>query len=760
MTTLKEGTYVYDKTLSRWVLVDESSFIITFNPGGGEFTETVIPKIKILHAYIRETDGSQTEVTSSINSYYKQFNEFFPYITSDDTLVYIWPFSSADVIKLELAIKDLPTPENHGMSVPPGFDTIRSWEMLVPYHEFKFDQGQPVYDENGYYKLTLTRSTTDNICQCAVYPYWNPARDGNLRCLISASGLGSLDFGNIQSVNTTYNSKLTTIPIVCYGYKGTYCMDLGVSKTINLSYIRINPDTVDNTSADSRLWDNATWISKLRDLTDRWQMRTNGCLIYLKRPDLERLTNGFNGNDPMSDYINEIDGENCYISSAPVKYVPGKPNIIQSSITVMMGTLYPKQPPVDMIPLTFEWADDNGNILYGRKKVIYFPKSTEAMMPALPHSWKPVYIETRGGIPYYDYGYGWKATYDGSSKKFLEGEFFDPAKISNNTVYVNREVIGEGATWSKDKPGNYTLVIKKPATNPPETATIQMIAIGGGGGGGGGHSGSKHSDVGGADNVPYKMYGAGGGGGASGGYQITEQVVSWTGISSFEMTATVGAGGKGGSTTTNNSNTQASKGNDGTESTVSLNVGATSMTVTGIGGKGGTGANAYFSGDSWSGNGGSDGGSGGAGDQAMGSYKGGNGGVTKYTTSWGNSSLKTHTDGEDGSAPSTGSEKNNNFGAGGLKFYQRVTARNYIDNRYQAGSGGGGGAFIPSGAIFTSYDSLHGGSGYLSEKSHDAGIGCGGCGGNYTSVYGSEPGGDGGNGKVFILVIGGTIQEK
>ena len=261
ITLLNSGAYIYNKAYTKWVRIDNSSFIITLNPAGGRFTGTIIPEMKIIKAYSKSSNGEYTDVTSSVESRYKSYLQFIEYPITDGVVVYTWPFYSVDVVKIEVALRNIPYPptssdpaEDNGLEPPPGFDSLRSWEMQAPYHEFEFRNGVPYYgDLEDHYELTLERPTIDNTVQCSVYPYWKPSREDRLRCLLTASGLGSLDLGNIQSIDTTFNSKLTTIPIVCYGYKGTFCMDLGVTKTIMLSYMRVNPDTVDNSSADSRL---------------------------------------------------------------------------------------------------------------------------------------------------------------------------------------------------------------------------------------------------------------------------------------------------------------------------------------------------------------------------------------------------------------------------------------------------------------------------------------------------------------------------
>ena len=88
MTLLNEGIYTYDSVRGEWILVDQSSFIVTLNPGGGSFTEDAAPKIKILHAYTRDSSGDLVDVTeTAVNQYYRDYNDFFVVLTADDMVM-------------------------------------------------------------------------------------------------------------------------------------------------------------------------------------------------------------------------------------------------------------------------------------------------------------------------------------------------------------------------------------------------------------------------------------------------------------------------------------------------------------------------------------------------------------------------------------------------------------------------------------------------------------------------------------------------
>lgn len=791
--TLNQGAYFYDDTLGEWVPLDDADFLLAFNPGGAAFINDVIPKIRIVSVTSRNVNGETVDITYTVPAIKRtNYLPIRPYTTSEGTFIYIWEFLSTNAVDVTIRITNLPTPVNHGITAPQGFDYIRSWEVLEPYYGFNFDSnGDPIYDgyENdndhtGYYEIKLSRATVDNIRHCAAYPYWNPSRDDHLRAIVAASGLGSLDFGHIQNVSTTFSPRLTVIPIACYGYKGTFCMDLGVTKNISISYIRTPPrgekeiggeirQLPYNSSPDSRDWDNATWVAKLRELTDRWQMRTNGCHLYLKRPDAERLANGFPGGDPMVDYINEIDGENTYISSAPIIYQTGKPDMISGSISFTMGTLYPKQTPLDTIQITFQWenrvnADPpndhfNGTIYELRKFVCHYPKGTDALLPAIPYTWGPQPINGSATEFYYgtDWVYNVRDGEDNTSEKVLSPDtLFNPAEVVDGIVRVNTLKVDKQSIRQLTDPNTTYSLTLKPKNSSVTSIKVSFSIVGGGGGGGGGSQMRQTED----NNLPsqrktlrdvYNTYG-GGGGGASGAYYSDSVVISpVTETYSTVVTAKVGNGGAGGHTSTYPGQT-AGDGDIGGTSSVDL-LGIHYQAEGGNPGK--------ASESSWHNKDYiiyqpfsyiiSTGGARGEGNPDIRSYSGGAGGESRY----GDGGDYYH-NGDSGSAP-TSDAASYTAGSGGQGMYKKnnevdgsldITTKSWV-----SGGGGGGTSYLPTDGNYSG-SVIKGGNGYPGSDPHNGGFGCGGCGGSVDSNYQPRDGGKGGNGFIRIVAYNGIFE--
>lgn len=723
---IQPRTYVRSNGV--WYILDEVPFVLVFSPGGGVFTTDVIPQIKIAATSVKADNGKITE-TAGTGSY----ETVVPYQTNEGLNTYLWFYVTNDVIKVDLYVKNLPTVQNAGMTAPTGFDGIRAWEVQAPYHLFRFSdrtlqpelpEETPMYDADSdtAFGMSMERPTTETIRQAVAYPFWEPSREDRLRALVTAPGLGSLDFGNIQNLSITYDSKLTIIPIVCYGYKGTFTMDLGVTKTVSFSYVRVSPaDYDDSEPTDSRRWSNAKWIKRLREFTDRWQLMTNGCTFYLKRPNNPRLANGFDDQDPLKDFIGEMDGENCYISSMPIKYPEGHPYDFQGSITLKMGTLYPKQTPTNMIQIILQLDQD-----FSESMTFYlqYPKGAISVVPPIPAKWS---LYTVGS----DMKYVSKLYIkDGNNvKTYLPCEsYFSPDDVYSqyggiiygevSTVDISTQVISLNSATS----GSRTI---KPFPDVA-SATITVYAIGGGGGGGGGYYKSETSQS------VTKHVGAGGAGGASGCYETIWRDVLGGNVS-YTLTYTVGAGGAKGTTGRESS----TDGTDGTDTIVYLDG---VELVRGRGGKGGKRATSQYDPGVWS-------------DRPTqsqytnnSSFLGGNGGSATESSS---------NNGNDGDFTAKGA------GTGGTCKNESSTAI------YRVGGGGGGGCGV---SFPISGFTIKGGEGCGTnivggttpeDAIHGAGGGGGGGGsfatGNYAhTVYG---GGNGGDGILYIVIRNGYIAQ-
>ena len=726
------GVYVFDQTTRVWHTINEMPFIITLSPNGGTFDLSVAaPTAAITAGY--DSDGNAVTVNT-------QTKVFVPFLdaASGDTL-YIWS-TQTDAVKITMILQYLPyvrtspgidedVTVSRGIVPPAAFNKLLKWETLVPYQAV--DDG--FYDDNGnedpeYTPQTtdistttyeMKRASTEHVCQVVMAPFWAPARDGNLRCLTVTPGFGSLDFGAIQSIDRTYNAVLTTIPIVCYGYTGSFCMDLGVKGIVTINYIRTSPNNPDNTSYDSRKWSNAYWVKKFKELTNRWQMRTNGSTLYLKRPDLDRLTDGIYDNgmrhDPMKEYLSEINGDNCYITSAPVKYDTGNPYMIKNSVTFSIGTLYPKQAPYNMSKVVFEWPGRNDRI-----REIWYPSSTTAVLPSLPLEWD-AYLE---GDSYF-FAKGWKI----GNTEYQPGDYFIVPEYNTSVLHVQVDV-GTSTQLT-------TRLIETDTSVTISGGSFFIVYVIGGGGGGG--AAYRTYDTVNLDTI----YGcAGGGGGASG--RTSSGQIKYT--DSCVVSISIGTGGAAGV----NSDYNEREGTDGTAGNTTYVRVNNIQRVAAAGGEGGPRATGRTNPGTW----------GISTDRDLnnyvtshsGSYPGGDGGTGSasvvYISSPDNASSGTAGHSSSGTHGLAGSAHNSGSGT----YYRR------------GGGGGGGGATIPLNAYAAS--SAYAGSGTIPPSGRGidgvrgGGGGGGGAGSNSTgspsNIYFNNAGA-GGDGLVYIVVPDGTI---
>lgn len=94
-----------------------------------------------------------------------------------------------------------------------------------------------------------------------------------------------VDFGTTTSVSRTVNKKTMITPIVSRPMDDAFPIESGNSQTLSFSFKRTDKglanDEADPTSREiSQQRSNAKWYEDVTDMIDRWQARTDGCILH------------------------------------------------------------------------------------------------------------------------------------------------------------------------------------------------------------------------------------------------------------------------------------------------------------------------------------------------------------------------------------------------------------------------------------------------------------------------------------------------
>lgn len=346
---------------------------------------------------------------------------------------------------------------------------------------------------------------------------------------IRCPGESVLYLGTIQSVSNSYSASLTTLPVLPYGYSGTFCMDLGVQRSISVSTVRVTPASCNDISPDSTYWSNRKWLRTLKNLSDRWQMNTNGISLWMYVP-AEMAHNMPNLTVDEDNIVETTKGiwsrVNAYISSIPISYSAGDMHRLALTLTFRVGTIYPKPPTVEYSQISL--VKDGVT-----KKVISAPMNSSYVIPGCDSTILPISEGLFEGWKYmldekiYQPGDILKTYfYDAQGEKntvvsaILEAEY-TPLSKGGDAYYYDSEGFSDGV-------GTVTI--------PTGKTKVTICAVGGGGAGGAG------TDI---ENI-YNSYDfqAAGGGGGSGYYMVRRINLSDLGDDVTELYINVGQGGQ------------------------------------------------------------------------------------------------------------------------------------------------------------------------------------------------------------------------
>ena len=673
------------------------------------------------------------------------------------------------------------TPADNSITFPDGMehtlvsnrgDNIARWFTLAPY--------QPLFENPAV--LTLARMNQDHSFSNTAYPSWIPApSDTGGRAVLCAPGALPLDMGEIQTVSKTYRSNLSVFPIACYGYDRTFAMDLGTSMDLSLSYIRVEPPnaspTHDGATSDSREWTNEKWLSALRALQNRWQMRTNGQTFYL-------LNSSSQEDRGSATTYKEMKNVNCYISSAPVTYSTMGPHAISGSLNLQIGTLYPKKETPAMKKVTFALGGAYANQWpnYTETVEAIYPEQGLIVLPGYD-PWGPVKIEWgQDNLPKKVYSIiGWAVNGNTNpedlfqpgkpiSVSILQGPTPTIVAITDMTDLANGSIKYAFGPSNTQTSYSNTFTVVPDENAPSGAADVGMIVIGGGGGGAGSRTiayaeGTVYAA--GVHHITSAVIACGGGGSGGGvATMIGENAYRVFGQQTFSYT--LGAGGSAGSARADitDSSYIDTSGGSGSPSSVSIYINGKKQGL--VFAQGGAGASTpdLQSDNKYRSNGGS-----------ISDYAdvpaGGSGGDAEYAKEsvWYVGTVGNGQAGQDGVTGSGGSRTTAKTKVSSYSVY--VSAQNY--RMYCSGAGGGGGEqFIPGNISYTKGNAgaTQDSQGITGINGQNATHGCGGGGGGCsidaridTPTAGQEvlnlsytsngSGGAGGRGFIIIYAVTG-----
>ncbi len=134
------------------------------------------------------------------------------------------------------------------------------------------------------------------------------------------------DFGTITSIGLVYNSSVNVDAIMTFSFESSLCYDMGVGKTYEISFTRVNPTDIDNTDTlDTSKWSNKKWIKEVKNFINRWQGMHNGFRMSIVP-------------EHSDEYPTIID--NVYFTSLSLPKTNTTSQVISGDMQITVGTLY------------------------------------------------------------------------------------------------------------------------------------------------------------------------------------------------------------------------------------------------------------------------------------------------------------------------------------------------------------------------------------------------------------------------------------
>ena len=127
-----------------------------------------------------------------------------------------------------------------------------------------------------------------------------------------------VSLGTIKSISNTFQKKANVTPIVSLNMQSAFPLETGNSQSISISFQHYN-------GQDGKT--NAEWYTELTQFVDRWQAKTNGCILNLTPPEAFPY---------QGDLFKNVGG---YVKSLTRAYTSDFNELISGSLEFVVGTM-------------------------------------------------------------------------------------------------------------------------------------------------------------------------------------------------------------------------------------------------------------------------------------------------------------------------------------------------------------------------------------------------------------------------------------
>lgn len=134
----------------------------------------------------------------------------------------------------------------------------------------------------------------------------------------------TIDLGIPTGVTNRFQISLTNPKIPMLKAENQFCMDNGTQGDYTISYTRLQPESISDSSSDSKRWSNKKWIDEISAMANRWQASTDGCTFTYSPTSYD-------------DYRRV--SENVYITQLSINYSINSPEEVSGMITLKVGTM-------------------------------------------------------------------------------------------------------------------------------------------------------------------------------------------------------------------------------------------------------------------------------------------------------------------------------------------------------------------------------------------------------------------------------------
>ena len=165
--------------------------------------------------------------------------------------------------------------------------------------------------------------------------------------MVVYGGSNVMKIGVITSASATVSKNVSVTPIPSKRAENAFPVEKGNTLSYSFNFTRIHPADYDDTAEDMDKWSNAKWYATIVNLVNRWQMKTDGCVLWYNcrnTVDNTTIRDGVPSENgvylPVNPNTISVANKRAYVREFSIKYTSDFNTVLTGTVSFIVGRMH------------------------------------------------------------------------------------------------------------------------------------------------------------------------------------------------------------------------------------------------------------------------------------------------------------------------------------------------------------------------------------------------------------------------------------